>query len=51
MKSSEFYDKWIKGLLPEPLDLGTHGDFQIWSGLVEELRKINNKLSKFSIEK
>lgn len=45
MKSSEFYNKWSKGLLPEPSDPETHGDFQVWYGLIEELYRVDKKLS------
>ena len=48
LSSDEFYEKWSKGLLPEPDDPETHGDFIIWYGLLEELRRIEkNYLSIF----
>ncbi|MCE4626367.1 MAG: hypothetical protein F7B78_01795 [Desulfurococcales archaeon] len=44
--SRDFYDKWRKGLLPEPLDPEVHGDFMIWYGLIEELNSIEDELKK-----
>jgi len=44
MDSSEFYDKWVKGEIPEPDDPEVHGDFMVWAGLVEELMKIDEEL-------
>ena len=44
IKSSEFYEKWSKKLIPEPEDPEIHGDFMIWAGLIEELQKIENEL-------
>jgi len=43
MSSVEFYEKWRKGEIPEPEDPEVHGDFMVWSGLVEELSKINSE--------
>jgi len=46
INSKDFYEKWSKGLLPEPLDPETHGDFMIWYGLVEELNNVEKELEK-----
>ena len=46
MSSREFYEKWSKGLLPEPVDPEVHGDFMIWYGLIEELNNIEEELMK-----
>ena len=46
MNSSDFYEKWSKGLLPEPLDPEVHGDFMIWYGLIEELYRVEEELKK-----
>ena len=46
MSSREFWEKWAKGLIPEPLDPEVHGDFTIWSGLVEELERVEKELKK-----
>ena len=46
INSRDFYEKWGKGLLPEPLDPETHGDFVIWYGLVEELNRVERELGK-----
>ncbi|MCE4601076.1 MAG: hypothetical protein F7C38_05875 [Desulfurococcales archaeon] len=44
--SRDFYEKWSKGLLPEPLDPEVHGDFMIWYGLIEELNRLEVELEK-----
>ena len=46
MSSRDFYEKWSKGLLPEPLDPDVHGDFMIWYGLIEELNKVEEELKR-----
>lgn len=46
MKSSDFYEKWSRGDIPEPSDPEIHGDFTVWAGLVEELRELEKKLSE-----
>ncbi len=46
IKSGEFYEKWSKGLLPEPLDPEMHGDFMLWYGLIEELNSIERELRR-----
>jgi len=46
MPSSEFYESWKKGLLPEPENPEVHGDFTVWAGLVEELEELEKELSK-----
>ncbi len=38
--------EWAKGLIPEPLDPEVHGDSMIWSGLVEELERVEKELKK-----
>ena len=44
MDSREFWEKWVRGLIPEPLDPEVHGDFMIWSGLVEELERVEEEI-------
>ena len=51
MDSREFYEKWVKGLLPEPEDPEVHGDFMVWQGLVEELHSTEEKLKRLLGEK
>ncbi len=46
MNSREFQEKWARGLIPEPLDPEVHGDFMVWSGLVEELERVENEIKK-----
>jgi len=46
MSSRDFYEKWSKGLLPEPLDPEVHGDFMIWYGLIEELDNVEEELKR-----
>lgn len=46
IKSSEFYEKWSKGEIPEPSDPEMHGDFITWAGLVEELKKLEGRLNE-----
>ncbi len=46
INSRDFYEKWRRGLLPEPLDPETHGDFMIWYGLIEELNNVEKELEK-----
>ena len=46
ISSRDFYEKWGKGLLPEPLDPEVHGDFMIWYGLIEELNKVEEELKR-----
>jgi len=46
MKSREFYEAWRKGLLPEPENPETHGDFMVWAGLIEELEELEKELLK-----
>jgi len=46
ISSRDFYEKWSKGLLPEPLDPEIHGDFMIWYGLIEELNKVEEELKR-----
>ncbi len=46
MSSREFYEAWKKGLIPEPRDPETHGDFTVWAGLIEELEEIEKELLK-----
>ncbi len=46
MDSREFREKWVRGLIPEPLDPEVHGDFMIWSGLVEELERVENEIKR-----
>jgi len=46
ISSREFYEKWSKGLLPEPLNSEVHGDFMIWYGLIEELNKVEEELKR-----
>jgi len=44
--SQDFYEKWSKGLLPEPDDPEVHGDFVIWHGLIEEPRRVEQELRR-----
>ena len=44
MSSEEFYNSWIQGEIPEPDDPDMHGDFIVWAGLVEELKKIEREI-------
>ena len=46
MSSSDFYEMWSKGLLPEPMDPEVHGDFMIWHGLIEELNNVEEELKR-----
>ncbi len=46
MSSRDFYEKWSKGLLPEPMDPEAHGDFMIWYGLIEELNNVEEELKR-----
>jgi len=46
ISSRDFYEKWRKGLLPEPLNPEVHGDFMIWYGLIEELNKVEEELKR-----
>jgi len=46
ISSRDFYEKWSKGLLPEPVDPEVHGDFMIWLGLIEELDKVQEELKR-----
>ncbi|RLI07966.1 hypothetical protein DRO24_02030 [Candidatus Bathyarchaeota archaeon] len=45
MTSKEFHKAWTKGLIPEPNDPETHGDFIVWEGLIEELKHTEEKLA------
>ncbi len=46
ISSKDFYEKWSKGLLPEPKDPEVHGDFMIWYGLIEELNNVEEELKR-----
>ena len=46
ISSRDFYEKWSKGLLPEPIDPEVHGDFIIWYGLIEELNNVEEELKR-----
>ncbi len=46
INSKDFYEKWSKGLLPEPMDPEVHGDFMIWYGLIEELNNVEEELKR-----
>ena len=46
MSSRDFYEKWSRGLLPEPMDPEVHGDFMIWHGLIEELNSVEEELKR-----
>jgi len=42
--SRKFYEKWVKGEIPELDDPEVHGDFMVWAGLVEELERLDKAL-------
>ncbi len=46
MDSREFYERWCRGEIPEPLDPHVHGDFIVWYGLVEELCRLERELTR-----
>ena len=46
MSGREFYEKWSKGLLPDPIDPEIHGDFMIWDELIEELNNVEEELKR-----
>ena len=51
MSSSEFIEKWKRGLIPEPDDPEVHGDFMVWQGLIEELNHVEKRLEKIISER
>ncbi|MCE4606777.1 MAG: hypothetical protein F7B59_05545 [Desulfurococcales archaeon] len=47
MSSSEFIEKWRRGVIPEPDDPEVHGDFMVWQGLIEELNLVEKELENY----
>ena len=46
MKTTEFISAWKEGLIPEPDDPDTHGDFMVWEGLFDELTKVEEEIRR-----